>query len=111
MLRKGVIAFPVHIPGVQIEREIYRKLTTCYKCCKINNHLSSECPHRNNDFKICSNCAHTSHTWKESKSKIKKCMNCGRAHSAMFNACTLRKQLMKASQIPGKGKVSPHLIK
>ena len=95
-LNRGLLLFQLHIPGVQIKRERYRKLTTCFRCYRINDHLSPECPQRNSNFKVCSNCAESSHTWRECKSKVKKCINCGEGHSAMSDVCPVRQQLLRA---------------
>jgi len=102
-LLHGLMMFQLHVPSRMIRKENFRHIKTCYICYQLDDHLSSGCPRRNSNYKICSTCATVGHTWRECAAVLKKCINCDGPHSAMAAECTKRRELMKVSpSIPEK---------
>lgn len=73
----------------------------------IEDHFTSECP-KGKDYKICSECSSTSHTWRECKEEDKKCINCGGNHRTLAYKCLEKKKARKTktSEIKEKTKQS-----
>jgi len=91
---RGLIAFYLHIPPEDIEQEIYIEIQTCLKCYALNDHATTECD-RARDYKICSLCSSKEHTHRQCTASLRKCINCGGAHSTMSSTCEMRKETIK----------------
>ena len=90
----GVFIFNFFIPPNNISLEDYIHLTMCYKCYCYNDHNSSNCP-KSSEYKICSLCSSTDHTYKQCSAQEKQCINCGGPHSTLAMSCPHRKKLIK----------------
>ena len=90
-LTGGVRMFNLSIPPANIVQEEFISLTTCYRCYAIEDHQASSCS-KSKNFKICSVCAMTGHTYKHCTSTTKKCLNCSGAHTSLAMACPERKR-------------------
>ena len=83
--------FNLSIPSSNIVQEKFVNLMTCNKCYAVEEHLASSC-NRPKDYKVCSVCASTDHTFRQCNSMIKKCLNCGGEHTSLSMSCPIRKQ-------------------
>lgn len=61
----------------------------CFKCYKMESHLTKNCPKKQ---QICSECAETGHTWRDCKSETKKCLKCEQGHRTMAMAWPIPKK-------------------
>ena len=97
--RLGLNAFGIHIPGYNITRENFVKIEYCYACFEIENHVSKNCPRKleNPNFKVCSKCASTDHTYAMCKAEPERfvCINCGQNHHTLAFKCQARKNAIK----------------
>jgi hypothetical protein len=91
-LEHGILAFNLSIPPRDISEDKFIKITTCYKCYALNDHLVQDCP-KGQHYKICSMCSSTEHTFKECKADTKCCLLCGGDHCAMAFSCPKRKEI------------------
>ena len=94
----GLSLFYLHIPAHKIKKDFFYNIRTCYVCYSIEEHTSIECPKKqmNQNYKICSNCAQTSHDFKTctaSPSNLK-CINCLGKHSTMSMTCPIRRKIV-----------------
>lgn len=96
-LDSGVLMFYISIPPTQMKIEDYTPLMACNRCQAIEAHHTSKCP-RPQEYKVCSECASTEHTFRDCQSLNKKCINCGQAHSARAMRCPERKKAQKKKQ-------------
>jgi len=90
VINKGLKMFHYSVPPSNVERDIFIKLDTCFKCYEVDSHLIAECP-KAADYKICSECSSTEHTFKFCKAGSKKCINCNGIHSTLAFRCPYRK--------------------
>ena len=62
----GISMFYLHIPGCNMNREVFIRLETCFACYAVDNHQTRECPKRvnNPNYEICSKCASTEHDFR-----------------------------------------------
>lgn len=95
--RQGILAYNMSISPSQIEVENYVHIRSCYKCYKMEDHLTKDCPHT--DLKICSECAETGHTYKDCRNTEKACINCKNrgnpaSHRTLAMSCPLRKAIV-----------------
>ena len=90
---QGLVCFNMRISPEQIQRETFVNIMICFKCYEMETHVTSNCLKK--DHKICSECADTSHIWKDCNSSIKKYINCNGPHRTMAMACPLRKKILK----------------
>ena len=97
-LTSGILLFNMSVPPSNIAQEEYIHVTICYKCYALNDHVTASC-NKPNDYRVCSICASTDHTYRQCKSSTKKCINCGGLHSALAMACTARKQIVKTKRL------------
>ena len=98
-LEKGLKLFSLHLSPSDFQNEQHYEVKICYKCYSLDEHLAYECP-KNNDYKICSTCSSSEHTYKNCTSSIKKCVNCSQNHFTMSYSCPKRREVvvkMKAS--------------
>ena len=93
-LEHGVKISYFHVPPHQINREVFVKVMTCFKCYNLDNHTASNC-NKESSYKICSECSSTDHTFRECNSVHKKCVNCGENHSTLAFKCPTRKNIVK----------------
>ena len=91
---RGLSIFQLHIPSQAIKKDEYVSTKVCYICYQLNSHISSDCPKRDQGYKICSNCSSTDHTWRDCNSDIKKCINCQGDHNTMAPSCP-KKRIQK----------------
>ena len=70
-MEKGVNFFYYHVSSIDIKKDNYIKILTCFKCYNIDNHLTRNCPNEHS-FKICSECLSSDHTYTNCISEIKK---------------------------------------
>ena len=94
VLESGLLLFKMFIPQYMIAPDKYISLVTCFKCYELEDHTSRNCP-KSTDFKICSSCSSTSHTWKDCSSPQKKCLLCSGTHNALSSMCPERKKAIK----------------
>ncbi|MPC69443.1 hypothetical protein E2C01_063668 [Portunus trituberculatus] len=90
----GLKLFSMKIPHHQIQQEKFYHIQTCYRCYEIEAHLTKDC-HKNEDYKICSECAEEGHTWRNCDKEKKSCINCGENHMTLSMRCRLRKEAIK----------------
>ncbi|MPC48298.1 hypothetical protein E2C01_042066 [Portunus trituberculatus] len=90
----GLKLFSMKIPHYQIQQEKFYQIQTCYRCYEIEDHLTKHCP-KNQDYKVCPECAEEGHTWKHCNKEGKKCINCGENHRTLSMRCCLRKDGIK----------------
>lgn len=103
-IRDGFGCFYTRVTPDQVEREKYVNLLICFSCYKYEHHTSDKCPERDN--KVCSECAASGHTFRDCKSEVKKCLNCGGPHRTMAMACRVKKEEMrkKMEELENKAK-------
>ena len=82
------------IPGHNIKQEIFYNLTTCFRCYKVEDHLTNQCI-KPQDYKVCSECSCNEHYWRECTSYHKKCINCSGDHRTLAAKCPTRKEAIK----------------
>lgn len=92
--KNGLLLFHLSHPPYNIFPEIFIEIQVCYKCYEMNSHETGDC-HRGDNFTVCSLCGCNSHTYKNCKSDIKKCLHCQGHHSSMALSCPVRKKLVK----------------
>ena len=93
-LSNGVKLFNLSIPPSNIAQKEYINLIACYKCYTIEDHQAATC-NKPKEYKICSICAMTGHTFKQCTSNTKKCINCGGPHSTLAMSCPDRKRIIR----------------
>ena len=94
----GLSLFYLHIPAHKIKKDFFYNIRTCYVCYSIEEHTSTDCPMKktNPNYKICSNCAQTSHDFRTctASTSNQKCINCNGKHSAMSMTCPARRKII-----------------
>jgi len=98
-IEKGLKMFNLFVPPADIHQEEYYNVKMCYRCFALDSHFTHQCTKPSN-YKICSNCSGTDHTFRTCVSSDKRCLHCDGSHSAISFACPERKaivQRMKAS--------------
>lgn len=90
----GIRAFQMSVPHHKIKQEIFYNINTCFKCYKMEDHNTNQCPQDKN-FKVCSECSGLGHTWKECNNQNKKCLNCNGDHRTLAAKCPKRKEIIK----------------
>lgn len=91
----GILGFHMSIPEHSIKLEEFIPINTCMRCYKLEDHYTSECQ-KDKSYKICSECASPEHTWRECKSEVKKCINCGGNHRTLAFKCPEKKKAIEA---------------
>lgn len=99
----GLCLYHLYIPSCDIVVDQYISVVTCYRCFKIDDHLTFSCP-MDTTYKICSNCASPGHDWKTCESSIKKCINCGKDHHSLSMSCPVRKEVLRGKRNSGSGR-------
>ena len=90
----GVLMCSMSVPPTQIKEETFIPITTCMRCYALEDHLTNQCP-QPKDYKICSECGDSGHTWQGCKNTNKKCINCIDNHRTMAMRCPKRKKIYK----------------
>lgn len=93
----GLLMFSISVAPHQITREVYTPLVTCNRCQEVETHETQDCP-KPDDYKVCSLCASKEHTFKECNSDLRRCINCGKDHSARAMRCPVRKKALKEKE-------------
>lgn len=92
--RQGLKVLNLSLTPAQLEVEQFIPLTVCFRCYQIEGHTTKECT-KPQDYKVCSICAETDHTWQECDAGEQKCVLCSGQHSCMAMKCPKRKQALK----------------
>ncbi|XP_050714145.1 uncharacterized protein LOC126997135 [Eriocheir sinensis] len=95
--RQGLKALNLSLTPAQLEVEQFIPLTVCFRCYQIEGHTTKECT-KPQDYKVCSICAETDHTWQECDAGEQKCVLCSGQHSCMAMKCPKRKQALKVKR-------------
>ena len=95
ILQSGLLLFNLSINPSSMSREEFLDLTICFKCYKWNDHIANHCG-QGVDYKICSLCSSTDHTYRECKSEFNKCVNCSVDHKTISFACPVRKEIYRS---------------
>ena len=90
----GLRLFHMSIPFHNIKQEVFYNITTCYRCYELEDHFTNQCK-KPSDYKVCSECSSTSHTWRECLNSYKKCLNCQGDHRTLAAKCPKRKDIIK----------------
>lgn len=91
----GLLALCMSIPEYRIKLEEYTPISICIRCYKLDDHFSSNCP-KDHSYKICSECAATGHTWRESLTDVKKWINSSGPHRTLAYKCPKKKKIREA---------------
>jgi len=94
---KGLYLFNIYISPRQIEPERFTNIVQCMHCYKYG-HYKTNCPDKEINLKLCSECGSNTHNYRDCKSANKRCLNCGEAHRTLANSCPLRKEAMKKTR-------------
>jgi len=96
ILQKGLILFNTRVTPTQCEQETYIHILRCFKCYKLDDHHSHNCPQPDNR---CSECTSQNHTYQNCTSTHKKCLNCpdddNNHHRTLSAACPYFKRVQK----------------
>ncbi|KAG0418895.1 hypothetical protein EQH57_0636 [Dictyocoela roeselum] len=84
VVENGFLLFHCKISPSQIKREEYIDILMCFKCYKIENHTTKDCP--TPDIVVCSECT-GDHDYRNCPSFTKKCINCKGPHRTMAMSC------------------------
>lgn len=87
-LENGILLFHCKISPSQIKKEEYIDVLMCFKCYKLEEHATKDCPRPL--LVICSECA-GDHDYRDCKSLTKKCINCKGPHRTMAMSCPAKK--------------------
>jgi len=98
---KGIYLFNLFVAPWQIEFERFTPLRQCMNCYGYG-HIKSQC--KETKSTRCSECGSSTHSYRDCRSNVKKCLNCGGDHRTFANSCPVRKEAMKASQQKEKEK-------
>ena len=98
---KGMYLFKLYVAPWQIEFERYTPIRQCMNCFGYG-HLKNHCKEEKRTR--CTECGSSTHSFRDCRSQVKKCLNCGGAHRTFANSCPMRKEAMKTSQEKSKEK-------
>lgn len=96
-IASGLSMFYLHVGGNDMSADEFIPVLTCYRCYSLEDHITSKCP-KDESFRVCSVCACIDHTWRDCKSLIKKCLNCGGNHNALSMQCPHRRAVIKSKR-------------
>jgi len=97
-IEQGLLLFYTRISPTQITKEKFTPLQTCFKCYKVNDHNTSDCPQTQTK---CSICSQPGHAFSECKSNNRICLNCpppNNQHGTMYHGCPYRKDQQKKAE-------------
>jgi len=89
----GLLAFNLVVPPRNISQDKYIELLVCYRCYKLDDHVSSQCD-KASDYIICSLCSGVDHSYKNCNCRDRKCVNCDGNHSTLALSCPVRKKII-----------------
>ncbi|KAF9756170.1 hypothetical protein NGRA_3295 [Nosema granulosis] len=95
VIENGFLLFHCKITPSQIKREEYIDILMCFKCYKIENHTTKDCP--TPDIVVCSECT-GDHDYRNCPSLTKKCINCKGPHRTMAMSCPAKKEAIKGKK-------------
>ena len=96
-IKEGLFAFNLSIQPYDLSLEASQNIQYCFKCYAIDDHTSKYCEKEKN-YKVCSLCASTSHTYKECDSTVRNCINCGGQHPTMSKSCLKYREAVAAKE-------------
>lgn len=96
-LSDGIKLFHMRIPHNDIKQEEFYNINTCFRCYVMEDHYTNQCK-KPADYKVCSECSSTSHTWRDCLSSNKRCLNCQGEHRTLAAKCPLRKEIIKKNK-------------
>ena len=76
-----------------IEKEVFVPVVPCYRCYSYE-HFKKNCP-KNEQYKICSNCATEGHVHTDCKATQLRCINCSQDHRTLAAKCSVRKAIIR----------------
>lgn len=83
------------VPHYNIQEEEFIPITPCWICYQYNHNVK-DCPDKDNQLTLCSECSGRDHTFKTCTNKDKpKCLNCDGQHRTLAAACPIRKELIR----------------
>jgi len=94
---EGLYLFNIFISPKQIEPERFTNIVQCMHCYKYG-HYKTNCPDKEKRLKLCSECGSNTHNYRDCKSDVKRCLNCGEGHRTLANSCPLRKEAIKKTR-------------
>ena len=105
LLAKGFVLGGQRIPPNNLEKELFIRVNTCFRCYEVEKHLTKHCQ-ANKQW--CSTCAKSGHEWKTCKAPpaARRCLNCqrenreamSRLHHTMAWNCPTRKRELAAKR-------------
>jgi len=93
-IERGLIMFQLSVPPRNISLDKYYAVDACYRCYKLDCHLSPECV-KPADYVICSHCSALGHYFKQCTAAVKCCINCGEIVVALIAHWRWRVQFVK----------------
>ena len=93
-MNTGIVLFNLVVPSANIFQDEFVNLLICYKCYALEEHTTASCTKPIN-YKVCSLCSQTGHTFKECQAYEKTCINCKGPHSTLAMSCPHRKRIQK----------------
>lgn len=78
----GLKLYSIRIPGYNIQQDKFYEITTCFKCYKLEDHYTNQCP-KGDSYNLCSECGEEGHIWRECVSQQKCCPNSKGDHNEM----------------------------
>lgn len=99
----GLKLFSMKIPKYDIKQDEHVGIMTCMKCYKMEDHSTAQC-NQDGNFKVCSECSSSNHTWRECDAREKKCISCDGPHSTLAARCPRRKEIINKKRKDGKEK-------
>ena len=106
----GVFLFNFFVPPSNIHMDEFINIIMCYKCYAYDSHYAYSCP-KPEEFKVCSLCAGSNHTYKQCSAQTKTCINCGGPHNTMALSCPYRKKLLKDKRTATSGQSFADAVK
>lgn len=98
ILESGFNLFNTRVTPQQIEPEKFTHLLICYKCYKIEDHPTKDCP---SNTIICSECSEIGHTFRNCSNPTKACINCPAPHNnhrTLAAKCPYRKRKIEQKE-------------
>ena len=90
---KGLLAFHMSIPSYNMKIDEFFPILTCMRCYSLEEHTTAMCP-KPKEYKICSECGSSNHTWRDCKETTKNGINCEGQHRTLANKCPKRKEII-----------------
>ena len=98
LLKEGIKMFYISHSANNIFPEIFIELEICYKCFKIEDHSTANCPEPK-EYKRCSVCSSVDHIFKECPNPENlTCIHCSGYHSSLALSCPVRKSFIRTKR-------------